>query len=447
MSEKFFPEIQANQKKVETENRETRDLNSERNEFLENLLLGQMDKFREGIAYAFMVDQRHMPTFLAGLVYSLDQEQLQELKEISSDYNIGNAFYVLKDFFSELKSIYQDGESNTETLLNSIDVSKKEANYNFEKNLTTYAELVRFFTGKEFETPDFLSEEFSATEFKDNPKLKEYIDYVDSFFDEFLKEKIKKNQDEFCDYFDEDIDVMLSRDFLKEIKTIPTVQSVFQKVIKKCDDRLLQFSQSMPLKEKKVFELGGYALVKSFKEGGAEAVNFDAEGFDWKKWGSTANATKVTNTMNLENYQSLLAQINPENKEQQYDLTASRMVFDDGSGIESTVPSGDYDEAAEEVLKVLASTTKKGAFSVNQVGFGQGIILKRNEEQKLEEFGFRKIFVLSGKDKKLYEKQKHIFFVRKRMAFLSKEEYNQGSALATATQPDFNLPTVVLERV
>lgn len=154
------------------------------------------------------------------------------------------------------------------------------------------------------------------------------------------------------------------------------------------------------LKGKRVFELGGRELKQILSEQGADAVSYDAEGFDWSKWGKSVETTTIDKAMTLDNYKDILDKIDPEDKKHEFDLTVSRQLFDSGSGIEQTKQAyeGDYDKNAKEVLSVLSKITKPGGYSIHQIGFSDGSLFgnKKTEDKVLEELGFEKVGIYGG---------------------------------------------------
>jgi len=410
-------------------------LETERREFLDGLIIPGMNEFRRELCDAFEVDDRHVPPFIADLVFSLDTEKLQELREIAGDYNLSTGYEVLKCMTEDLNSICQDGRDPFEKYY------RFGRKLGIKVNLFLYAEIVRLFTGKEFTGPDFITEDTVAAGLKGNAQLSQYAEQVKSFWANLIKEKSLKYKDidtqnwlkkvtEYPDGSNKETDNS-ALDDLDDDREWVEKREFFEGIIKQCRERLRQFVLSQPLKQKRVFEIGGTALKRTLGQAGAEAVSFDATGFDWSKWGRSEETTRVSNTMNSRNYREILDQIDTGHPEHHFDLTTSREVIDSGSGIENTVASRKLEDAIEEILRVLANITGSGGLSIHQVGYGYDELFERNERERLAKIGFEKVFTLSGRENRRL--RMHPFFVKRKEA---PEDLTM----------DFEEPTVVLRR-
>lgn len=437
-------------------------IETERREFLDAILLNDMDSFRNELCGVFGADRRHAPPFLTDLVFTLNSNQLQELRDIAADYDITTGCRALKDMLKELNSVYQKGENAYEVFIDSLkledyqkpeELKKRKSEYDpkksfkegnadyldLKKNFAMYAEIIRIFTGKQFTSPDFIPEDAKAADLKGNEQLGQYIEQVNHFFDELVKEKVLKYPEICSKDWGKSTEELLTAEGIEGLKYFSEGSAGDQEIRALCNERLRQFAESQPLKGKRTFEIGGTALKDLLSRAGTEAVSFDATGFDWEKWGKTT--AMVSNTMNMGNHREILDKIDPNDPEHKFDLTTSRMVFDEGSGIESTVASGKYEQAADEVLRILADITKPGGLSIHQLGFKDGKLFGDDEEKKLAEIGFEKVSTIKANSNELL--QKHPFFVRPPTNRL--RDYIIAESLQE-TQPDFEYPTVVLRK-
>lgn len=65
------------------------------------------------------------------------------------------------------------------------------------------------------------------------------------------------------------------------------------------------------------------------------------------------------------NYQKIMIEAQEELGDLKFDITSTRMVFDEGSGIERMPGVRDYKDACSKLTDVLAKITKQGGYSIH----------------------------------------------------------------------------------
>ena len=347
-------------------------LEKERHEFLASLLLPEKKDVQTAISEAFMVDSGHLAVFITDLVYSLSPEKLTELQDLCSDISVMKAFDSTNFCISEMESMYEEGKG--------VHIKRAE-------DLLSCPKLLKIMTGKTVPEIDSIADGADLSILAGNQNLSSYIEVIKQLSNQMVAEKTEK----YRDILEEDFGGEIPNDVERRKESLSSGY-VSTQITERVKTKIAEFAKQQPMVGKKVFELGGSDLARTLGGAGAEAVNFDANGFDWKKWqfAEKKSDLKLVNTMNSENCMALLDQVDFNNPSHQFDLTTSRMVFDQGSGIESTTASGEYSDAAIELLNVLAKTTKFGGLSIHQTGGLE--ILGADEDQTLRQLGFEKVF-------------------------------------------------------
>lgn len=397
-------------------------LEKERQEFLISLLLPEKRDVQGAISDAFRVNPDHLAVFMTDLVYSLSPEKLTELQDLCSDINVMGSFSSINFCIGEMESIQKEGKGNH--------IKRME-------DLLSCPKLLKVMTGKTMPEIDFVGGNVELSTLAGNQNLVAYTETLKQLSNQMVVEKTERYRDIIEESFGSEVP-----NDVEKVKRSLSRGYVSTQITERVKDKIAEFAKQQPLAGKKVFELGGSTIAKTLGMAGAEAVNFDAEGFDWEQWGKTESTTKVTNTMDLQNCTALLDQIDPDHPDHQFDLTTSRMVFDQGSGIESTTSSGEYKDAAIEILKVLAKTTKPGGLSIHQTGGLE--ILGTNEDRALHQLGFEKVFNFN---QHLAEGiTTHPYFLR---LFAGNDTWNSihHALRRSGAGGNFTYPTVVLRRI
>jgi len=457
--EQIVPETSPETNLTEAEKKETEPTEEQRREFITQLffLVGESERFADNLP----VDRRHLPNFVATMAYGLSAEKMRNFSEIMGDFSLSQAVPFIKGFTEELKGLYDKGDDPLESFISSFSnrngiSSEKLSPENFDRakeqirkrylsqfpnlkaELETSVHIIKLLTGRELALPDFVTEDTLPGDLKNDEKVREYLSQVDQFVSDWC--------DDINQRYLGELNEEQKESFVGNLPGIRKLREMaanvlFHNVGNPHQEKISQFFESLPLEGKRVFELGGKAINLMAKNIGADAVNFDASGFDWNQWGKMSETTKIKNTMDSSNWRQIMDKIDPEHPDYEFDLTESRMVFDRGSGIEQTVKSRSYEEAAKELLKVLAETTKTGGYSMHQIGFTDGKIFGQDEEQILDQIGFEKVETIDGKVG--YRESHHYGLLRPINDTI--EEFNIADLLVKGI-PDFDYPVVVLRR-
>jgi len=402
-------------------------LEKERQEFLAGLLLPEKKDIQDAVSNAFRVNPDHLAVFMTDLVYSLPPEKLVEFQSLCADISVKQSFECVGYCIEEIDLIQKEGKG------------KEHIGITQAKDLLAIPRLIKIMTGKSVSEIDFLTEDSDLATLAGNPSLATHIESLRQLENQMIAEKKEK----YRDILEEDFDGEIPDDF-ERVRGSLSDGYVSNQITERVKEKIKEFAKQNPLAGKRVFELGGNALAEVTADAGAEAVNFDAKGFDWKKWqfAQSESELKLKNTMNSENCMALLDQVDPNHPEHQFDLTTSRMVFDQGSGIESTTASGEYKDAAIELLKVLARTTRPGGYSIHQTGGLE--ILGQDEEQVLHQLGFAKVFELN--QHLADDIVTHPYFMR---LFAHSDEWSgiRHTLRSEGVGGNFTYPTVVLRRI